>query len=145
MINAFSGIIDSSFKTVFNNAISAILDDSSLTIACTLEYGVTKYDNCVNCIYDAIGLKSANRYQDGGPAPFPFGGICPLCNGNGRKPVTSSENVNLAVIFEPRQFLDNKSPQELVNEDNMDKVWDLLRFIEIGEADIWENETSTAN
>ena len=25
-----------------------------------------------------------------------------------------------------------------VNEDNMDKVWDLLRFIETGEADIWE-------
>ena len=110
MINAFSGIIDSSFKTVFNNAISAILDNEALTIACTLDYGVTKYDNCVNCIYDAIGQKSANRYQDGGPAPFPFGGICPMCNGAGRRPVTSSEDVNLAVIFEPKQFLEINTP-----------------------------------
>jgi uncharacterized protein (DUF2384 family) len=48
-------------------------------------------------------------------------------------------------LTQPREFLDDKSPQDLVNEDNMEKVWDLLRFIEIGEADIWENETSTAN
>ena len=110
MLSPFSGIIDSSFKTVFNNAINAILENGALTIPCTLEYGITKYDNCANCIYDAIGQKSANRYQDGGPAPFPFGGICPLCNGNGRKPVTSSENVNLAVIFEPKQFLEINTP-----------------------------------
>ena len=35
--------------------------------------------------------------------------------------------------------------QDLVNEDNMQKVWDLLRFIENGESDIWENETSLTN
>ena len=48
-------------------------------------------------------------------------------------------------LTQPREFLDDKSPQDLVNEDNMQKVWDLLRFIEIGEADIWENETSVTN
>ena len=110
MVNPFSGIIDSSFKSVFNNAISAILADDALTIPCTLEYGITKYEDCVNCLYDPIGQKSSNRFQDGGPAPFPFGTICPLCNGNGKKPVTSSENVNLAVIFEPRQFLEMSTP-----------------------------------
>tara|TARA_R100000808_G_scaffold23947_1_gene53963 strand:- start:9601 stop:10128 length:528 start_codon:yes stop_codon:yes gene_type:complete len=110
MVNPFSGIIDSSFKSVFNNAISALLENDALTIACTLEYGITKYENCSNCLYDPIGQKSANRFQDGGPAPFPFGSICPLCNGDGKKPVTSSENVNLAVIFEPRQFLEMHTP-----------------------------------
>ena len=48
-------------------------------------------------------------------------------------------------LTQPREFLDDKSPQDLVNEDNMEKVWDLLRFIETGEADIWENETSVTN
>ena len=48
-------------------------------------------------------------------------------------------------LTQPREFLDDKSPQDLVNEDNMQKVWDLLRFIENGESDIWENETSTTN
>ena len=33
-----------------------------------------------------------------------------MCNGNGKKPVTASENVNLAVIFEPRQFLEIEAP-----------------------------------
>lgn len=110
MVNPFSGIIDDSFKSVFNNAISAILEDDALTISCTLEYGITKYENCANCLYDPIGQKSSNRFQNGGPVPFPFGGICPLCNGNGKKPVTASENVNLAVIFEPRQFLEIEAP-----------------------------------
>ena len=40
MANPFSGIIDSSLKSVFNNAISAILEDDALTVACTLEYGM---------------------------------------------------------------------------------------------------------
>ena len=110
MVNPFSGIIDSGLKSVFNNAISAILEDDALTVACTLEYGITKYEDCVNCLYDPIGQKSSNRYQHGAPVPFPFGGICPLCNGDGKKPVTSSENVNLAVIFEPRQFLEMSTP-----------------------------------
>ena len=110
MVNPFSGIIDSSFKSVFNNAISAILEDDALTTSCTLEYGITKYDNCTNCIYDPIGQKSSNRYQNGGPAPFPFGNLCPMCNGNGRRPVTSSESVKLAVIYEPRQFLEINTP-----------------------------------
>ena len=48
-------------------------------------------------------------------------------------------------LQQPRKFLNDKSPQDLVNEDNMEKVWDLLRFIENGESDIWENETSVTN
>ena len=41
-------------------------------------------------------------------------------------------------LTEPRQFLDDKSPMELINEKNMEKVWHLLRFIETGEAEAWE-------
>jgi hypothetical protein len=41
-------------------------------------------------------------------------------------------------LSEPRQFLDDKSPMDLINEENMEKVWYLLRFIETGEADAWE-------
>lgn len=41
-------------------------------------------------------------------------------------------------LSEPRQFLDDKTPMDLINEENMDKLWHLLRFIETGEADAWE-------
>ena len=35
MISAFTGIIDNSFKKVFNDAIFALLEDDALTIQCT--------------------------------------------------------------------------------------------------------------
>ena len=42
-------------------------------------------------------------------------------------------------LAEPREFLDNKSPMDLINnEEDLSKLWHLLRFIEIGEADAWD-------
>ena len=41
-------------------------------------------------------------------------------------------------LLEPRQFFDDKTPIDLINEGNTSKVCDLLRFIETDEADIWE-------
>ena len=78
MVNPFSGIIDSNFKTVFNNAIFAILENDALTITCTLEYGITKYENCANCVFDPIGRKSANSFQDGAHIQFQNDRICPI-------------------------------------------------------------------
>ena len=96
--NPFSGIITNDFKNLFSNAIKALLEDAALTVPCTLYFGVTKYEDCSNCVYDPIGRKSSNKFQTGGPVPFRNGGVCPVCSGNGKKPVTSTENLNLAVI-----------------------------------------------
>ena len=41
-------------------------------------------------------------------------------------------------LTESREFLDNKSPIELINEEKIDKLLDLIRLIEIEEADVWE-------
>ena len=46
-------------------------------------------------------------------------------------------------LMEPRQFLDDKSPMQLINEDTnysgaMSKVWDLIMLIEKDEVDAWE-------
>ena len=42
-------------------------------------------------------------------------------------------------LAEPRQFLDDKSPMDLINDkEDLSKLWHLLRFIETGEADAWE-------
>ena len=104
-MNIFSGIISSDFKQLFTDAISALLYDSSCTLPCTLYYGITKYEDCSNCIYDAIGQKSSNRFQSGGPLPFPFGGICPMCSGKGKRGAETSENLELMVIFDSKQFV----------------------------------------
>lgn len=103
-MNAFSGIISSDFKQLFTDAISALLYDNSCTLPCTLYYGITKYEDCSNCIYDPIGQKSSNRFQSGGQVPFPFGSICPMCDGQGKKGVVSTENIQLMVIFDSKQF-----------------------------------------
>ena len=105
MSNPFSGIISSDFKQIFTNAISALIYDDACTVPCTLYYGVTRYEDCVNCIYDPIGRKSSNKFQDGGSVPFPFGSICPMCNGQGKRGVESSEDLNLMVIWDYKQFM----------------------------------------
>ena len=78
MTNYFSGIINSDFKQLFTDALSALFYDDALTLPCTIYYGTTKYEDCSNCVYDPIGQKSSNKFQDGGPVPFPFGNICPV-------------------------------------------------------------------
>tara|TARA_Y100001973_G_C5204790_1_gene340628 strand:+ start:869 stop:1387 length:519 start_codon:yes stop_codon:yes gene_type:complete len=104
-MNNFSGIINSDFKSLFKDAISALLYDDALTVPCKIYYGVTKYQDCTNCVYDPIGQKSSNRFQDGGPIPFPFGSICPMCNGDGKKPIETTEDINLMVIWDEKQFM----------------------------------------
>jgi len=97
-------------KGLFKDAIDALLEDTALTLPCTLYYGVTKWENCSNCIYDPIGKKSSNRFQDGGPVPFPFGGVCPVCNSAGKRPVITTDTLNLAVIFNYKDFLQMSTP-----------------------------------
>ena len=114
-VPSFSNIITSDMKKLFGNAIRSLLEDTALTVPCTLYFGITKYEACSNCIYDPIGRKSSNRYLTGGPVPFRNGGICPVCNGNGKKPVISTENLNLAVIYDYKDFLGIKTPVNAPN------------------------------
>lgn len=103
-INPMSGIITPGLKSLFNNAISAMLYDDACTIPCQISYGITKYEDCPNCIASPIGSQPANRYQDGGPIPFPFGSICPMCNGEGKKGIVTTEDLNLMVIWDQKDF-----------------------------------------
>jgi len=100
----FSGLISNGIKATFVNIISSMLYDDGLTIPCTLSYGTTRYEDCPNCVFDPIGNKSSNRFQDGGYLPFPFGGLCPMCQGAGKRGVESSETMNLMVVWEQKDF-----------------------------------------
>ena len=101
--NYFAGIITSDMKKLFNDAIDSLLEDTALTIPCTVSYGITRWENCSNWIYDPIG-------KNGGSVPFPMGGICPLCNSAGKKPMISTENIYLGVIFNYKDFLQMSTP-----------------------------------
>ena len=118
MTNPFSGIINDQLKTLHTNMISSLLYNDALTWECRLYYGITKYEDCTNCIYDAVGRKSANKYQDGGAIPFPFGSICPMCNGNGKRGVESYEDMSLMIIWDSKQFINTGT----VNDDSSDLI-----------------------
>ena len=68
-----------------------------------------------NCVYDPIGQKSSNRHLNGGPIPFPFGGLCPVCNGIGKRPVVTTEDVDLIVVYDPRDFIQFSQNTSSVN------------------------------
>lgn len=109
-IPSFSNIITDDLKKLFGNAIRALLEDGGLTVPCKLYFGITKYEACTNCIYDPIGRKSSNRFQTGGPVPFRNGGICPVCSGVGKKPVITTEDINLGIIYNYKDFLGIQTP-----------------------------------
>lgn len=102
---SFNNLPFNKLKNLFNDAINSLFSTDALKVSCTLEYSATKFNDCPNCIYDNIGRKSSNRFQAGGSIPFPFGQICPVCNGEGKIANESSENVDLLVIHEPKQFI----------------------------------------
>lgn len=108
--NPFSGIITSGFKNLFNNAIDALLEDAACTVPCEFSYGITKYDNCSNCVFDPIGKKSSNRHLAGGPIPFGNNQQCPMCNGAGKIAHIATESINLMVIFDYKKFLTMNVP-----------------------------------
>ena len=58
------------------------------------------------------------RYIAGGPIPFPMGSICPMCNGDGKRPVVSTENISLMVIWNSTEFMN----QTTVADDSQDRI-----------------------
>ena len=104
-MGAFDGIITPEFKQLYKDAITALLEDTALTVPCTFVYGDTKFTQCPNCEFDAIGNKSANIYKGGGPIAFVQGNICPVCNGKGRKPTESTETVYLMVLWNYKDWI----------------------------------------
>jgi hypothetical protein len=105
MPNPFSGIISDGLKQLFNDAIDSLLYDDALTRPCLLIFG-GRFEDCNNCVFDPIGNKSSNRFQAGGPVPFPNGFTCPMCGGSGKRQVEVTEDVNLMVIWDSRNWIE---------------------------------------
>jgi hypothetical protein len=102
---AFENIISSAFKDTFNDAITSLLQEGSLSVPCTIKYGITDPDLCSNCIFDNLSNRSSNIYNGSGPISFSENSICPVCNGRGLIDSDASETVHLGVIFDSKYFL----------------------------------------
>ncbi len=62
MPNPFSGIITSDMKTIFNNAIDALLEDSACMVPCTVYYGDTNNTDCPNCLFNVVTGRSSGLW-----------------------------------------------------------------------------------
>lgn len=106
------------FKTlqkIYNQYISSILANDGLTTECVLNYGVSKRNLCINCIFDVNLKKSANKYKTGGPVPFTNGMICPYCNGIGYYGEVKSDQIYLAVLWDYKKWV--SPPTNISNPD----------------------------
>jgi hypothetical protein len=99
---------------------------------CRLVYPA-RWTPCPNCVWDAVGNKSSNRWKTGGPMPFPNGQTCPLCNGAGRRAEEVSEEVKLLCAWDPRNFfypaptVDLRSPYAVIQTKG--HITDLPKFL----------------
>lgn len=71
---------------------------------CKLVYP-QKMDSCQNCIIDPDTGTSTGIYKTGGPVSFTNYTICPVCGGEGRLYTELTDNINLRVYFNQKQFI----------------------------------------
>ncbi len=99
-------MIDTSFKNLFKNHITALIGENGLGSNCTLKFNNSTTELCNNCIYDSLSKASSNMYNNTGPSAFADGTMCPVCMGIGS--VQNNEttySLNMAVIFDSKYFL----------------------------------------
>jgi hypothetical protein len=94
--------ITQKLKNIMESGSDDLIDQTGFS--CKLYYP-PRMESCVNCVVDPIGRKSSNKYLHGGPIPFPFGGICPLCNGAGFHATETYDTITMKCFENPTQFI----------------------------------------
>lgn len=98
-------------KTLFTNAIDALLEDDACMVPCRLIFEGTKFTDCPNCILSVSTKVSSNKYQTGGPMPFNTG-ICPYCQNRGLIRDEQTETVYLLPIWDYKDWVGWKGSSE---------------------------------
>lgn len=100
----FTGIINSTFKTLFNDAIDALLESTALTRPCQLIFGDASAIECPNCYFDVVSQRSNGIYKSGGSIPF-YQGVCPYCFGVGKIYTDSTSTISMAVLWNYKDWV----------------------------------------
>ena len=106
MSNPFSGIISTTLKTTYTNAIDALLEDAALTVPCKIYYDSWKYEDCSLCVNKDPGSIGGTPFSPGGSNILPNTQTCPVCGGTGKRRIeVDPESIYLLVIFDYRQWI----------------------------------------
>lgn len=98
-------MINSTFNKIFTDQIDRMFGVNGLSRPCKIISKDSKKTLCPNCVVDPISGKSSGRYKIGGPANFPYGQLCPVCNGVGLLINTNEDTIDLLVIYDYKKFL----------------------------------------
>jgi hypothetical protein len=112
MSNPFAGIITAEMKTLWQNMIDALLEDDALTLPCRLIYEGSKEDPISggNPV-DPIGNKP--------PAVFLHGGPRYAMHGDAVEDASSTDTLNLCVIWDSRDWIRTVVSESLIAAPNM--------------------------
>lgn len=94
-------------KDLATNALDSLIRE--LGKDCLLVYS-PKMEYCPNCTFDPQSKRSSNIWKSGGPAPFPSGALCSLCNGKGQRANQVTKLIRLLCHSNIKKFI-NLPPQ----------------------------------
>jgi len=95
--------ISDSIIQVFEDGVDAIIDQLGKNVKLIFDPIIIP---CVNCTFDPIGGKSANRFKPGGPIPFSDGARCPYCRGTGKTERERFAIIKASVSWNSQDYID---------------------------------------
>lgn len=94
-------LLSTSIRNGSRNAFDSLIVTFGKTSRLILPPKITY---CDNCKIDPIGKKSSNIWINGGPAPFPNGSLCPMCEGKGTIAQEVYYDVTMLIQEDPTKF-----------------------------------------
>jgi len=101
MSNPYEGLISTDLKLIYYNLMEELIRGTA--VPCTAYFqGI--YTSCTNCT-DSIGNKPTNRGSSASPTTFRDLNGCRSCDGTGKILQEVSEDLDLALIRNPKDFI----------------------------------------
>lgn len=98
-------MLNSTIKQMYKSQIDSLFGSDRLSLPCKLISKDNKKTQCPNCIVDPITGRSSGRYKTGGPISFPYGQLCPVCNGIGFSFNVNETTIDLLVVYDYRKWI----------------------------------------
>lgn len=98
-------MINAALKQMYKDQIDSLFGTDKLSLPCKLISKDNKKTQCPNCIVDPITRRSSGRYKSGGDINFPYGQLCPVCNGIGFVFSTHETTIDLLVVYDYKKWI----------------------------------------
>lgn len=98
-------MINATLKQMYKDQIDSLFGTDKLSLPCKLRSKDNKKTQCPNCIVDPITGRSSGRYKVGGDYNFPYGQLCPVCNGIGFTFTVKEATVDLLIIYDAKKWI----------------------------------------